>query len=122
MCKFISFLHRPDNGDVAVYDLTSHSNTQRWLVMIKINDGRAHALAIKNVRCEGLLAANAAKPPTIAQDQGILQDIHDIIALGDGMVEPTRRPPLAQMFGEMREAFEAVRVNYHGHKARGFLS
>jgi hypothetical protein len=28
MCQFISFLYRPDNGDVAVYDLTSHSNTQ----------------------------------------------------------------------------------------------
>jgi hypothetical protein len=31
MCEFISFLHRPDNGDIAVYDLTSHSNTQEKL-------------------------------------------------------------------------------------------
>jgi hypothetical protein len=28
MCEFISFLHRPDNGDIAVWDLNSHSNTQ----------------------------------------------------------------------------------------------
>ena len=31
MCQFISFLHRPDNGDIAVWDLTSHSNTQEKL-------------------------------------------------------------------------------------------
>ena len=31
MCKFISFLHRPDNGDIAVWDLNSHSNTQNKL-------------------------------------------------------------------------------------------
>ena len=31
MCQLISFLHRPDNGDIAVYDLTSHSNTQKKL-------------------------------------------------------------------------------------------
>jgi hypothetical protein len=31
MCQFISFFHRPDNGDVAIFDLTSHSNTQAKL-------------------------------------------------------------------------------------------
>src|SRR3989304_1230697 len=31
MCEFISFFHRPDNGDIAVYDLTSHSKTQEEL-------------------------------------------------------------------------------------------
>ena len=31
MCRLISFLHRPDNGDIAVYDLTSHSATQKKL-------------------------------------------------------------------------------------------
>ena len=31
MCRFISFFHRPDNGDVAVYDLTSHGNTEQHL-------------------------------------------------------------------------------------------
>ena len=28
MCEFISFLHRPDNGDIFIYNLTSHSNTE----------------------------------------------------------------------------------------------
>ena len=31
MCQFISFLYRPDNGDIEVFDLTSHSNTQEKL-------------------------------------------------------------------------------------------
>jgi hypothetical protein len=31
MCQFISFFHRPDNGDIEVYDLTSHNNTQSHL-------------------------------------------------------------------------------------------
>ena len=31
MCLFISFFHRPDNGDIALYDLTSHANTQKKL-------------------------------------------------------------------------------------------
>jgi hypothetical protein len=31
MGQFISFLHRPDNGDIAVWDLNSHSDTQKKL-------------------------------------------------------------------------------------------
>ena len=31
MCKFISFFHRPDNGDIAVFNLESHSDTQAKL-------------------------------------------------------------------------------------------
>jgi hypothetical protein len=31
MCQFISFFHRPDNGDVAVFNLESHSDTQAKL-------------------------------------------------------------------------------------------
>ena len=41
MCQYISFFHRPDNGDIAVYDLTSHSKTQQYL---KLN---------LNLWCEG---------------------------------------------------------------------
>jgi len=35
MCRFISFFHNPINGDIAVYDLTSHSKTQEKL---KLNE------------------------------------------------------------------------------------
>ena len=31
MCEFISFFHRPDNGDIVVSDLTSHGNTEKTL-------------------------------------------------------------------------------------------
>lgn len=31
MCQFISFHHNPRNGDVVVYDLNSHSNTEESL-------------------------------------------------------------------------------------------
>jgi len=31
MCQFISFMHRPDNGDVFIYDLSSHSETESKL-------------------------------------------------------------------------------------------
>lgn len=31
MCQFASFLHRPDNGDIVVYNLCSHSETQNHL-------------------------------------------------------------------------------------------
>jgi len=36
MCRFISFFHRPDNGDVVVHDLSSHSNTEKKLKLNKI--------------------------------------------------------------------------------------
>jgi hypothetical protein len=35
MCRFISFLYRPDNGDITIYDLTSHSNTQHKLGLVE---------------------------------------------------------------------------------------
>ena len=35
MCQFISFFHRPDNGDIAVYDLQSHGNTEEHLKLNK---------------------------------------------------------------------------------------
>ena len=41
MCQFISFFHRPDTGDIAVWDLNSHSNTGKHL---KLN---------LNLWCEG---------------------------------------------------------------------
>ena len=31
MCKFISFFHRPDNGDIALSNLNSHEDTQKKL-------------------------------------------------------------------------------------------
>ena len=35
MCQFISFFHRPDNGDIGVYDVTSHGKTEEHLKLNK---------------------------------------------------------------------------------------
>ena len=46
-------------------------------------------IARENLRIE----QNAAKPPTIAQDTSIMDDLAEIVALGDGLCEPPRRGP-----------------------------
>ena len=35
MCKFISFWHQPSTGDIAIWDLTSHSDTKDYLKLDK---------------------------------------------------------------------------------------
>ena len=44
MCRFISFHHRPDNGDIAVSDLNSHSKSEKKL---KLNSEVKRGLIIK---------------------------------------------------------------------------
>ena len=51
MCQFASFWHRPDNGDLAVFDLESHSNTQEKL---KLNENlwrEGHYLVNGTIEC-----------------------------------------------------------------------
>ena len=51
MCKMASFWHRPDNGDIAVYDLTSHSNTQKKLELNENLWREGHYLPTGEVEC-----------------------------------------------------------------------
>ena len=51
MCNFISFFHRPDNGDIEVYDLTSHSNTQKYFGFNESLWCEGHYLPNGNVDC-----------------------------------------------------------------------
>ena len=51
MCQFISFFHRPDNGDIAVAVLDGHSETQEKL---KLNENiwrEGHYLPNGDVEC-----------------------------------------------------------------------
>ena len=51
MCQFISFFHRPDNGDIVVNDLSSHSNTESKL-KLNLNLWReGHYLPDGNIKC-----------------------------------------------------------------------
>ena len=55
----------------------------------------------RRIRCHNIMTAiaygvaelEAAKPPTIAQDTSIMDDLAEIVALGDGLCEPPRRGP-----------------------------
>ena len=51
MCQFISFLHRPDNGDIVVYDLTSHSGTQKKLGLSEPLWCEGHYLPTGEIQC-----------------------------------------------------------------------
>lgn len=51
MCRLVSFLHRPDNGDIAVYDLTSHSETQKKLNLQEPLWCEGHYLPSGEIEC-----------------------------------------------------------------------
>jgi hypothetical protein len=51
VCQFISFLHRPDNGDIAVYDLTSHNGTQKKLGLSEPLWCEGHYLPSGEIQC-----------------------------------------------------------------------
>ena len=51
MCEFISFFHRPDNGDIAVSDLESHGNTEEKLGLNKKLWCEGHYLPDGKVVC-----------------------------------------------------------------------
>ena len=55
MCQFISFFHRPDTGDIAVYDVTSHAKTEEHLSLNKNLWREGHWLPDGELVCRVLL-------------------------------------------------------------------
>jgi uncharacterized protein YjbI with pentapeptide repeats len=51
MCKMASFWHNPINGDIAVYDLTSHSGTQEYLKLNEKLWREGHYLPSGEIEC-----------------------------------------------------------------------
>ena len=51
MCEMASFLYRPDNGDIAVYDLTSHGGTQKKLGLREPLWCEGHYLPSGEIKC-----------------------------------------------------------------------
>ena len=51
MCEMASFLYRPDNGDIVVYDLTGHGGTQKKLGLTEPLWCEGHYLPSGEIKC-----------------------------------------------------------------------